>query len=366
MKAKRLDYRTLSGLVGVSHAYLWQLANPEKQAAGKPAKRPSRPLALKLAETLDLDRSEALRAAGYDEEGGDGAAFGIVTYTDFKPDAQELFRRGLEETRKGNPERGIVLLKQAIGQDGVSFLRAHMGLGVAYLQARRYEGAIAEFGKVLSLFEDGEEATTRREGVDRADVHYNRGLAYQDNGCHAEAKRDFERAIALKGPHADRYTAALCYSLVATGHFRRVIRTAQVFSEAQAEAPTFTTAALDIRLYQAYALARGGQFEAALALLSAVDLLLPTYWYTSYLFAAVCSRFGQTFAARGTHRNPNVRRRSQARMEEIIRMGMSRCHQAVRFNPQSRAVFLAESQGDFAFFASLPQFTAILHEESEV
>ncbi|MNR75352.1 Tetratricopeptide repeat protein [compost metagenome] len=366
MKAKQLDYRTLSSLVGVSHAYLWQLANPDKQPAGKTAKRPSRPLALKLAETLDLDRDELLRAAGYDADGGDELSLGVVTYTDFKPDAQELFKRGLEETRKGHSERGIALLKQAIGHEGVSFLRAHMGLGVAYLQAMRYDSAIAEFTKVLSLFEDSETAASRREGVEHADVHYNRGLAYQDSDRHREAIRDFEGAIALQGPHPDRYVAALCFSLLVKGQFRRVLRASQVFVDAQAESPLFTTAALDVRLYQAYALARCAQFEAALALLAAVDLLLPSYWYTAYLHGAVCSRYAQSLAECRDHRNPRVRRRLEERLEEVVQAGLRRCQRAISLNPGSRAVFLAERQGDFAYFASLPPFMAILHVESEV
>lgn len=369
MKAKHLDYRTLSSLVGVSHAYLWQLANPDKQGAGKPAKRPSRPLALKLAETLELDREALLRAAGYDVDGDEEPLPGVVAYTDFKPDAQALFKRGIEETRKGHSERGIALLKQAIGHEGVSFLRAHMGLGVAYLQAKQYDSAIAEFSKVLDLFDAAEApegGTSRREGVERADVHYNRGLAYQDSDRHGLAIRDFERAIACQGPHPDRYTAALCFSLLATGRFRRVLPVAERFVEAQSESPFFTTAALDVRLYQAYALARCGQFEAALALLGAVELLLPTYWYTAYLYAVVCSRFAQALADRLDTRGPGVRRRLEERLEEVVRAGLRRCRQAVSLNPASRQVFLAERDGDFAYLASHPSFMAILQAESEV
>ena len=366
MKAKHLDYRTLSSLVGVSHAYLWQLANPDKQAAGKPAKRPSRPLALKLAEALSLDRDTLLRAAGYDVDGADESPLGVVAYTDFKPDAQALFKRGIEETRKGHSERGIVLLKQAIAHEGVSFLRAHMGLGVAYLQSKRYDSAIAEFSKVLELFEDAEDPASRREGVERADVYYNRGLAYQDSDRHGPAIRDFQQAIALLGPHPDRYTAALCFSLLATGRFRRVLPVAERFVESQAENPFFTTAALDVRLYQAYALARCSQFEAALALAGAVELLLPSYWYTAYLYGAIASRFAQALADRLDHLGPRARRRLEERLEEVVRAGLRRCQQAVSLNPASRPIFLAERLGDFAYFASLPPFMALLHAESEV
>lgn len=366
MKVKRLDYRTLSALVGVSHTYLWQLANPDKQAPGKPAKRPSRPLALKLAETLDLDPGEVLRAAGYDGDDAEEVLRGIVAYMEFKPEAPELFKRGLEETRKGNPERGIVLLKQAIGHEGVSFLRAHMGLGVAYLQSKQYDSAIAEFGKVLALFSDLDGTPDRHEAIDRADVHYNRGLAYQDGGRHAEAKRDFEQAIALQGRHPDRYYAAFCFSLLATGHDRQAIRTAQTFLDRQATSPCFTTAALDVRLYQAYAFARRGQFEAASALLSAAELLLPTYWYTAYVHAAVCSRFGQVLSVQLRHRNPRVRRRIASRLEEVLQAGMRCCQRAVELNPASRDAFLAERRGDFAFLASFPGFAAILHAVCEV
>jgi tetratricopeptide (TPR) repeat protein len=363
MKAKRLDYRTLAGLAGVSHAYLWQLANAEKrslEAPGKPIKRPSQALALKIAEILELDPQEVLRAAGYETASEAELPLGITSYARIVPDAPRLFQQGIEETRRGNHDRAIVLLKQAIGHEGVSFLRAHMGLGVAYLYAGRYAPAIDEFSKAIALFDGHTERI--REGVDLADAHYNRGLALQDSGSHANAIQDFRRALDLEGPHPDLYTAALCFSEIALGRYSRAIGAALEF-EARPEAETaFTTAALDVRLYQAYALARKGQFEAALSLAQVTVVLCPGYWYSHYVMSSVLSRYG---ARLNKHLNQKRPRSTKQRLENIVRSGLRHGKRARSLNPSSGSSFIAERDGDFAFFAALPEFADLFRESAD-
>lgn len=363
MKAKRLDYRTLAGLSGVSHAYLWQLANAEKRhldSPGKPPKRPSRVLALKIAEILELDPQVVMRAAGYEDASEFEPAMGIAAYARILPDAPRLFQQGIDEARRGHHDRAIVLLKQAIGHEGVSFYRAHMGLGVAYLNAKRYQSAVEEFTKAIALFADHSERVI--DGVDLADAHYNRGLAYQDSGAQAEAIRDFHRAIALEGPHPDRYTAALCFSEITLGRYSRALQVALEF-EARPEAEAaFTTSALDIRLYQAYALARKGQFEAALALAQATVVLCPSYWYSHYVLTAILSRFGERL---DRHANRKAARsKPHAERARLLCSGLHHAKRARDLNPDSQASFLAEQAGDFAYFAAQPEF-ADLFRESE-
>lgn len=360
MKAKRIDYRTLAGLAGVSHAYLWQLANADKRQLtdpGKPAKRPSRELALRLAGVLDLDPEQALQAAGYAPEGSASEPeplLGISTYSRLVPDAPRLFQQGLEETRKGNPERGIVLLKQAIGQEGVSFVRAHMGLGVAYLNAKQYAPAIEEFTKTLAFFSQADART--RDGVDLADAHYNRGLAYQDSGKHAQAVKDFQKAIASEGKHADRYTAALCFSEVALGRFTRAIRAALAYLADPETESAFTTAALDVRLYQAYALAQKGQFASSLAVAQATVMLCPSYWYSHYVLAAIASRFGASLA-----QGQNGRRQALERQRDaIVETGLRHTKRALALHPGSRPIIQADD--DFAFLRSRPELKDLLTE----
>lgn len=369
MKAKQLDYRTLSSLAGVSHAYLWQLATSEKRQLSDPShrpKRPSRALAVKLAEILELDAGQVLQAAGYEPDEAadqDEAAPGIVKYTSFQPAAPALFQRGLDETKRGNPHRGILLLKNAIGQEGVSFLRAHMGLGVAYLMSHQYEAAITEFDKAIAQFP--KEGAPLLEGIHLADVYYDRALAQQDSGRHRGAIRDFQAAIRLGGAHADRYYAGLCFSELASGRFVRVIRAAFDYQQLPQEVERYTTAALDIRLYQAYALARRREFEAALSVVSTVIVLCPTYWYAYYVHGAICSRFGAYLETLIARRKGQVRSTMEKRLEQTNYTGQQQSRRALALNQNCRSSFLSERDDDFAYFASRTEF-AFLFGDSEV
>ncbi len=364
MRAKHLDYRTLASLAGVSHTYLWQLAGGGAKAeSGKKPKRPSRELAVRLAEILDLDVRKALEAAGHDAAGTPQrpSPAGVVKYAALHPDAPALFSRGLEETRKGNPERAVSLLKEAVAQGGVSFIRAHTGLGAAYLSSRDFEAAITEFSRVLALFDRSESAEPVIDGVDVADVHYNRGLALQDLGRHGAAVRDFEQALAGSGPHRDLYCAALCFSNLALGRFRRVTAVAQEFTLEPQTSQLFTTAALDVRLYQAYSLARLGQYEGAIALAEAVYLLCPSYWYASLVQGAIASRFAGAVALRETRRL-KASITAAKRLAGLVRAGESACNRVTDLNPAGLASLHAERGDDFAYFSGLPEFHDYFHE----
>ncbi len=377
MRAKGLDYRTLGALAGVSHTYLWQLAGggargPEG-ARSRP-KRPSREIAVRVAELLELDIRKTLEAAGYGQESAtSGSQAAILRYATLRPDVPALFQKGLEEARRGHPDRAVVLLKEAVNQGGVSFIRAHTGLGVAYMGTQDHAAAIAEFSKALALFDLEAAGSTPGQpqaidGVDLADVLYNRGLAHQDMGRHGEAVRDFKGAIRTGGPHPDLYFAALCFSDLALGRFRRVLRAALEYFGDEAAQSCFTTAALDIRLYQAYALARLGQFEAGLALADTVQMLCPSYWYSSFVGGAIASRYAgfvQCKIDRSAARSKALAGQAHAdRLTALLGAGSRYCKLTLKLNPAGRASLLAERDEDFAFFSGQPGFADFFTERA--
>lgn len=366
MREKGLDYRTLASLAGVSHTYLWQLAgggNQAQGASGRRPKRPSREVAIRIAEVLGFGIQDALEAAGYAPQLAElDARPAIVRYTNLRPDVPAIFQRGLDEARRGHPDRAVILLKEAVSHGGVSFIRAHAGLGVAYMGMRDHDAAVREFTKAIDLFRQAPDGTMAsagcrsRDGVELADVLYNRGLAYQDSGRHREAVADLRAAIAEGGPHPDLYYAALCFSELALGRFRRVLTAALEF-EAPGAAGSFTTAALDVRLYQAYALARLGQFEAGLALSEAVGLLCPTYWYSSFVQGAILSRYLSKLASAGRRLADRVSPARQAKIDALLDAAHRCCARMLQLNPTSRESIQAERDEDFAFLAQHPAFS---------
>ena len=348
MRLKQLDYRSLASTVGVSHAYLWQLvsADEKPETAGKRRKRPSQELVMRLADVLELDCDGLLQAAGYHDA---PPAPGITHFSTFKPDGRALYEKGLEETRRGHPERGLVLLKQAASAEGVPFARVHMALGVSYLNTRNFESAIAEFEKVLDLLITGQEA---RDGIDLADVYYDLGLAFQDRGQHSKAVANFRLAIGSGSDNIDRYFAALAFSELALGRYRRVIATALSFLDAESQSSHYTTAALDVRLYQAYAYCLLGQYCPAVALAEATVALCPRYWYSHYVSAAILARYAGYLAERKT--------RAREKEPRVVAAALRRCRQALNLNPKGIADFRAELEGDFKALKGLPEFNALL------
>ncbi len=366
MDAARLDYRTLAAQVGVSHTYIWQIAG-QSAIEGKRAKRPSRDVTIRLAEALGLDVEKALRAAGYSSEGvSAGSPGGIVKYTVLQPEAPALVRQGLDEARSGRFGRGAVLLREAVSRGGdISFVRAHTGLGVAYLGSKDFEAAVQEFDSAVSVYErEAHDGTMPHsiDEVDLADVLYNRGLAHQDLGDHQPAIADFETAIELGGNHPDLYFAGLCFSNLAIGRFKRVIRDALQYSAKARDDLRYTTASLDVRLYQAYAIARTGQYEAGLALADAVYVLCPDYWYSSFVSAGIAARFSAALKAKAARAQGAISASVESRAIAFEGLAMGKCEAVVKLNPNARETIRAEMEDDFATLVGNPQFLAVLGE----
>jgi tetratricopeptide (TPR) repeat protein len=358
MRQKGLDYRTLGKLVGVSHGYLWQLVNAEKRAINDPAakrKRPSEQVTRQIAAALDIDPRLLLESAGYTDTGAEPLLMGPTRYATFMPEARQLYQEGLEATAKGQPDRAVALLEAALERGGVSFVNAHAGLGMAHFQAGRYAKAIAEMNAALEAYEEDAGSAS----IELADLHYNRGLACQrlartQRGAEQQASRrtagaDFRRAIALEGDSQDLYHSALCYLFLESGRPRRVLPFARSYLHRQTTGPArFTTAALDINLFLAYAHAALGTPGAGMEMVDMTLQLCPTYWFAHYVKAALLA--AQT-------EGPERRRAA------CLRSGLIHARRAIALNPQSRDHFKAELSGDFRPWAEDPEFERLLAAE---
>lgn len=358
MRQKGLDYRTLAKLVGVSHGYLWQLVNAEKRAINDPAakrKRPSEQVTRQIAAALDIDPRLLLEAAGYNDTGEEALLMGPTRYATFLPEARQLYQEGIEANAKGQPDRAVALLEAALEKGGVSFVNAHAGLGMAHFQAGRFGKAIAELDAALEAYDEDPTGAS----IEVSDLYYNRGLAYQrlarqvrGEAQHANrraAGADFRRAIALEGDSQDLYHSALCYLFLESNHPRRVLPFARAYLHRQTTGPArFTTAALDINLFLAYAHAALGTPGAGMEMVDMTLQLCPTYWFAHYVKAALLA--AQTSG-------PERRRAA------CLRSGLLHARRAIALNPQSRDHFRAELAGDFAAWAAEPEFERLLAEE---
>lgn len=359
MRQKGLDYRTLAKLVGVSHGYLWQLVNAEKRAINDPAakrKRPSEQVTRQIAGALDIDPRLLMEAAGYADDAAEPLLMGPTRYATFMPEARQLYQDGLEATAKGQPDRAVALLEAALERGGVSFVNAHAGLGMAHFQAGRYAKAVSEMDAALDALDEDD---TRGASIEGADLYYNRGLAYQrlarqQGGEERLASRraaagDFRRAIALEGDSQDLYHSALCYLFLESGHPTRVLPFARSYLHRQTTGPArFTTAALDINLFLAYAHQALGTPGAGMEMVDMTLQLCPTYWFAHYVKAALLA--AQTNGA-------------ERRRAACMRSGLLHAKKAVALNPQSRSHFQAELAGDFAPWADEPEFKKLLAGE---
>jgi tetratricopeptide (TPR) repeat protein len=358
MRVKGLDYRTLAKLVGVSHGYLWQLVNAEKRAINDPAakkKRPREELTRQLAAALDLDPLALLEAAGYKDAEAEPLLAGPTRYTNFASTARQLYQDGLAASAKGQTDRAVALLEAALERGGVSFVNAHTGLGMAHFNAARYPQAIAEFDAAMVAFEQ----ENRGAAVELPDLHYNRGLAYQrmarglrgkeQAAARRAAAADFRRAIALEGESQDLYHSAMCYLWLESGHPRRVLTYGRTFLHRQAAGPArFTTAALDINLFMAYAHMALGSPGGGMELVDLTLQLCPNYWFAHYVKAALLAA-----ATTGP-----ARRRLAA-----LNAGLVHARRAIQYQPEARAHFKGELAGDFKNWAGSAEFQALLAGE---
>jgi tetratricopeptide (TPR) repeat protein len=364
MRLKSMDYRTLAKLVGVSHGYLWQMVNADKRAVNDPGvkrKRPSAAVVRQLAQVLDIDERTMLDAAGHREVDAVSVLAGPNRYSQYPTTAQQLYQDGVAAVGKGHSDRAVALLAAAIKKGGVSFVNAHAGLGMAHFQAERYSAAISEFSAALQALTEQPE-----DGIEWADLHYNRGLAYQrlarslagaDQACHRRAAgADFRAAIALEGSSQDLYHSALCYLCLEMGRPRRVLTFGRAFLHRQTVgAVRHTTAALDIHLFMAYAY--HALEKSALAPLTGghamelVDLslqLCPTYWFAHYVKSTLLAQ-----------RAPQAGRLRSA----CLKAGLLHVKRALVLHPASREHYQAELSGDFQAWADQPEFTSLLAEK---
>ncbi|MEB3203463.1 MAG: helix-turn-helix transcriptional regulator [Candidatus Sericytochromatia bacterium] len=346
MGTRGLDYRTLGRLVGVSHAHLWQLVRASRDAVRTgtlPARRPTKDLLHRLCEVLEVT-DEVL--GGYPEEPGDSRNRQlppVLAHAPLRPEAPGRFEAGLASLRLGQPERAILLLRQATQDGEVTLALAEAGLGVAYLKAGRPVEAERAFTAALDHLEDRDEVSPKR-----ADILYDRGLARQDQGRHAAACADFKAAIATGLDQPERALAGLCFSGLALGRWRAVTRDVLAWTGRPEAERIHSTSSLDLRAYGAYAMCRLGQHAAALAMLDSVVLLCPTYWYGLYVRAAVRARAA-------TRARP-----SGAAARRLVEGCLADAARTLRLNPEARNILLRDDDADFTNVAALPAWQAML------
>lgn len=358
MKAKGLDYRALGKLVGVSHGYLWQLVNADKRAVNDPGakrKRPSEAVARQLASTLELDLQQVLTAAGYGEAEA-LAPPGPTLYSGYLPPGRQLYQEALAALNKGQASKAAALLEAAIQGGEVALASAHYGLGMAYLQGAKWQHAADQFGLSIESLEGGEAVASPT----LADAHFNRGKCWQELArslpgpeafqVRLRAQADLWRSISLDGPHPDLYFSALIYLEQERGKFKRALRLGQHFLHRQSVGPTrYTTAALDIHLYMAYAHMALGEVGAGLSLVDLTLHLCPNYWLAHYAKAALLAQVpahGQAFQAK-------------------LASGLAHLRQAIQLNPKAQAHLKAEQLGDFVRWSKEGAFLALLEAPGE-
>jgi hypothetical protein len=141
----------------------------------------------------------------------------------------------------------------------------------------------------------------------------------------------------------------MCYLWLESGHPRRVLPYGRAFLHRQAVGPArFTTAALDINLFQAYAHMALKHAGAGMELVDLSLQLCPNYWFAHYVKAALLA--SQTA-------DPPRRRAA------CLNAGLVHARRAIQYHPAAKAHFKGELAGDFKAWAQQPEFLALLEGE---
>ena len=99
---------------------------------------------------------------------------------------------GLIESRSGNLESAVKMMRRAIGSDNRK-VHFHIDLVNILNSLGKFDEAIQEYEQALSL------------DPDRADAHYNLGHAYHVQGQLDKAIASYERAVRLRPKYAEAY-----------------------------------------------------------------------------------------------------------------------------------------------------------------
>ncbi|MEB3298220.1 MAG: helix-turn-helix transcriptional regulator [Candidatus Sericytochromatia bacterium] len=348
MQAKGLDYRTLGKLVGVSHAHLWQLVRASREAlqtGTPPVRKPTPDLLAKLAATLEISLTDlGSPSAPSDAEPGKVMP-PIIEHAPLRPAAPRQFQDGLAALQQGQVDRALLLLRQAARQQEVSLALAEAGLGIAYYKAGRYAEAVRSLTAALAEVSLAEPS---KELPKRADLLYDRGLAYQDLGRHDAAAKDFRAALSAGLSQPERAIAGWCFSALAQGHWRAVVHEVLSWTGRPEAEHVRSTSSLDLRAYGAYAMIRLGQHAGALAVLDALVLLCPTYWYSLYVRAAARAR-----AIAGRDASGTLARR-------LADGALGDARRAIALNPGARDILRRDQDLDFVSLHERPEWQGLL------
>ena len=112
--------------------------------------------------------------------------------TDFPLEAYYEFARGTIELEKGNVGAAIAYLEPAVAGQTFSFSE-HFMLAQAYMAAKRYRDAAAEYERIVSMFSDNHSFLS----IWSVKSYYSLGIAYEELGQPDKAIERFEKFLDI-------------------------------------------------------------------------------------------------------------------------------------------------------------------------
>jgi tetratricopeptide (TPR) repeat protein len=137
---------------------------------------------------------------------------------------QNSFSRGEELFMNNKPDEALKYLEAAVVED-TAFVKAHLYLGIVYMQLNRTDDAITIYKRILP-----------RAGNDTALVAYNLGNAYFVKGQAASARQYYSQAIDMDGTFASAYLNR-ANSLIRSGALNDAIPDYQQFLTLDPQSP---------------------------------------------------------------------------------------------------------------------------------
>ncbi|MDR2095695.1 MAG: tetratricopeptide repeat protein [Treponema sp.] len=138
--------------------------------------------------------------------------------------AQNSFSYGEELFMNNKPDEALKYLEAAVVEDP-AFVKAHLYLGIVYIQLRRLDDAITIYKRILP-----------RAGNDTALIAYNLGNAYFIKGQPAFAQQFYSQAIDMDGTFASAYLNR-ANSLIRSGAVGEAVPDYQQFLMLEPQSP---------------------------------------------------------------------------------------------------------------------------------
>ena len=168
--------------------------------AGGPSAAASKEAAAKNAELKKIfeEGVAASRAGNHDEAIAKFTAAAAINATCFDC----YYNIAYSESQKKDYDKAEAAYKKAI-EIKPDYAEAYSGLATVYNQARKFDQAATASAKAMELSSTG--AAGAAGGGGNADAMFNQGVILWNAGKIAEAKKQFEGAIAAKPEHAEAH-----------------------------------------------------------------------------------------------------------------------------------------------------------------